>query len=140
MGVERRAPATLYARKPSKPSKPSKSTQGARGVRWGVARHTGDPPHQNRPDQPNPRGSASVPGKIRRAREEILRRGLRTEVEAGGGIRRETVPPLREAGADWVVPGSLLFDEDPPALRRWLAALSQDRLGRHPGRGPRRRG
>ena len=122
MGVERRAPATLYARKPSKPSKPSKSTQGARDVRWGVARHTGDPPHQNRPDQPNPRGGASVPGKIRRALEEI-RRGLRAEVEAGGGIRRATVPPPRAAGADRVVPGSLLFNEDPPALRRWLAAL-----------------
>jgi ribulose-phosphate 3-epimerase len=66
---------------------------------------------------------ASVPGKIRRAREEIRRRGLRTEVEAHGGIRRETVPLLRAAGADWIVPGSLLFNEDAAALRRWLAAL-----------------
>jgi ribulose-phosphate 3-epimerase len=66
---------------------------------------------------------ASVPGKVRRAREEILRRGLRAEVEADGGIRRETAPLLRAAGADWIVPGSLLFNEDPPALRRWLAVL-----------------
>jgi pentose-5-phosphate-3-epimerase len=64
-----------------------------------------------------------VPGKIRRAREEIRRRGLRTEVEADGGIRRATAPLLWAAGADWVVPGALLFNEDPPALRRWLAAL-----------------
>jgi ribulose-phosphate 3-epimerase len=66
---------------------------------------------------------ASVPNKIRRAREEIRRRGLRTEVEVDGGIRRETVPLLRAAGADWIVPGSLLFNDDPPAVRRWLAAL-----------------
>ncbi len=66
---------------------------------------------------------ASVPGKIRRAKEEIRRRGLRTEVEADGGIRRETVPLLHAAGADWIVPGSLMFKEDPPAMRRWLASL-----------------
>jgi ribulose-phosphate 3-epimerase len=66
---------------------------------------------------------ASVPGKIRRAREETRRRGLRTEIEADGGIRRETVPLLHAAGADWIVPGSLMFKEDPPAMRRWLASL-----------------
>jgi ribulose-phosphate 3-epimerase len=66
---------------------------------------------------------ASVPDKIRRAKEEIRRRGLRTEVEADGGIRRETVPLLHAAGADWIVPGSLMFKEDPPAMRRWLASL-----------------
>ena len=66
---------------------------------------------------------AAVPGKIRQAKEEIRRRGLRTEVEADGGIRRETVPLLHAAGADWIVPGSLMFKEDPPAMRRWLASL-----------------
>src|SRR5438094_424602 len=34
----------------------------------------------------------AVPGKILRAREIIRVRGLRTEVEADGGIRKETVP------------------------------------------------
>jgi ribulose-phosphate 3-epimerase len=66
---------------------------------------------------------ASVPDKIRRVKEEIRRRGLRAEVEADGGIRRETVPLLHAAGADWIVPGSLMFKEDPPAVRRWLASL-----------------
>lgn len=66
---------------------------------------------------------AAVPGKIRQAKGEIRRRGLRTEVEADGGIRRETVPLLHAAGADWIVPGSLMFKEDPAALRRWLASL-----------------
>jgi ribulose-phosphate 3-epimerase len=66
---------------------------------------------------------AGVPGKIRRAREIITQRGLQTELEADGGIRRETVPLLKSAGADFIVPGSLMFKEDPPQMRKWLAAL-----------------
>jgi ribulose-phosphate 3-epimerase len=66
---------------------------------------------------------ASVPGKIRQAKEIIRQRGLHTEIEADGGIRRETVPLLHAAGADYIVPGSLMFREDPPAMRRWLASL-----------------
>jgi ribulose-phosphate 3-epimerase len=66
---------------------------------------------------------AGVPGKIREARQRIQRDGLPTEIEADGGIRRETVPLLKGAGADFIVPGSLMFKEDPPAMRRWLASL-----------------
>jgi ribulose-phosphate 3-epimerase len=65
----------------------------------------------------------SVPAKVKRAREIIRRRGLRTEIEVDGGIRRETVPLIHAAGADWIVPGSLMFKEDPPSMRRWLASL-----------------
>jgi ribulose-phosphate 3-epimerase len=50
-------------------------------------------------------------------------RRLTTVVEADGGIRRETVPLLAAAGADWIVPGSLMFREDPKAMRQWLATL-----------------
>jgi len=64
-----------------------------------------------------------VPGKIRQARAEIVRRGLSTEIEADGGIRRETVPLLAAAGGDLIVPGSLMFKEDPAEMRRWLASL-----------------
>lgn len=64
-----------------------------------------------------------VPDKIRRAQQIIGERGLQTEIEADGGIRRETVPLLAAAGADFIVPGSLMFREDPPAMRRWLASL-----------------
>jgi ribulose-phosphate 3-epimerase len=64
-----------------------------------------------------------TPAKVRRAREIIDHRGLSTEVEVDGGIRRESVPRLRAAGADWIVPGSLMFGEDPAAMRRWLASL-----------------
>jgi ribulose-phosphate 3-epimerase len=66
---------------------------------------------------------AGVPDKIRRARDIITKRGLATEIEADGGIRRETVPLLKAAGADYIVPGSLMFKEDPQAMRTWLASL-----------------
>ena len=64
-----------------------------------------------------------APGRIRRARAEIERRGLATVVEADGGIRRHTVPKIAAAGADFIVPGSLMFGEDPLAMRGWLAGL-----------------
>lgn len=66
---------------------------------------------------------ASVPGKIERARKRIAQLGLQTEIEADGGIRRETVPLLARAGADFIVPGSLMFKEDPSIMRQWLATL-----------------
>jgi ribulose-phosphate 3-epimerase len=66
---------------------------------------------------------ASVPPKIRRAREIISKRGLKAEIEADGGIRRETVPLMAEAGVDYIVPGSLMFGGDPAEMRRWLASL-----------------
>lgn len=66
---------------------------------------------------------AGIPDKIRRAKEVIQQRGLATVVEADGGIRRETVPLLKAAGADYIVPGSLMFKEDPPQMRQWLASL-----------------
>lgn len=66
---------------------------------------------------------AGIPEKIRRAKTVIQQRGLTTEVEADGGIRRETVPLLKAAGADYIVPGSLMFKEDPPQMRQWLASL-----------------
>ena len=55
--------------------------------------------------------------------DEIDRRGLATMVEADGGIRRHTVPQIARAGADYIVPGSLMFKEDPGEMREWLAKL-----------------
>lgn len=66
---------------------------------------------------------SSVPEKIRRTRQIISELGLPIEIEADGGIRRETVPLLHAAGADYIVPGSLMFREDPAAMRQWLASL-----------------
>lgn len=65
----------------------------------------------------------SVPGKIRQAREVIQKRKLKVAIEADGGIRRETVPLIHAAGADFIVPGSLMFREEPKAMRQWLATL-----------------
>ena len=65
----------------------------------------------------------SVIEKVRTARELIFRRGLKVEIEVDGGIRRESVPLIHAAGADWIVPGSLMFKEDPAAMRQWLKSL-----------------
>jgi len=69
---------------------------------------------------------AGVPGKIREARRLIDQRGLKTVIEADGGIRRETVPSMAAAGVDYIVPGSLMFKESPPEMRQWLANLRRD--------------
>ncbi len=65
-----------------------------------------------------------APDKIAQARRIIRDRGYQTEIEADGGIRRETVPLLAAAGADWIVPGSLMFKEEPAAMRAWLRTLT----------------
>ena len=65
----------------------------------------------------------SVPPKIRQARQIIKERNLKTVIEADGGIRRETVPMLKAAGADYIVPGSLMFKESPAEMRAWLDSL-----------------
>ncbi len=65
-----------------------------------------------------------TPGRVRQVLEVCARLGRRPEIVVDGGIRRGTVPLLAEAGADGVVPGSLVFgDSDPCAVLRWIAAL-----------------
>jgi ribulose-phosphate 3-epimerase len=50
--------------------------------------------------------------------------GDRVRVAADGGIREETVPLLRAAGADAIVPGSLVCkSEDLPRTVAWLKSL-----------------
>lgn len=66
---------------------------------------------------------AAIPNKVRQARRIISERGLKTEIEVDGGIRRETVPLIKAAGANYIVPGSLMFKEDPAEMRRWLEGL-----------------
>ncbi len=65
----------------------------------------------------------AIPDKIRRLQEVVRREKPGILIEADGGIRRETVPLLRAAGADFIVPGSLMFKEDPAMMRQWLASL-----------------
>jgi ribulose-phosphate 3-epimerase len=66
---------------------------------------------------------ASSPDKIRQARRIVDELGVSTVIQSDGGIRRETVPLMKEAGADFIVPGSLMFKEDPGEMRQWLASL-----------------
>jgi ribulose-phosphate 3-epimerase len=61
--------------------------------------------------------------KIREARGAIQKHGAKVEIQLDGGIRRNTVPQIAEAGGDWIVPGSLMFGEDPAAMREWLGEL-----------------
>ncbi|MCA9423850.1 MAG: ribulose-phosphate 3-epimerase [Candidatus Omnitrophica bacterium] len=55
--------------------------------------------------------------------EERERRGLDFEIEADGAIRKETVPLLANAGADVVVPGSLMFKNDMREIKEWMRGL-----------------
>ena len=64
-----------------------------------------------------------IPDKIRSAAASIHDHGAQVDIQVDGGIRRHTVPLLRGVGAQWIVPGSLMFGEDPEEIRRWLAEL-----------------
>jgi ribulose-phosphate 3-epimerase len=66
---------------------------------------------------------ASIPDKIRAAKRLVADRGSHTLLEVDGGIRRTSVPLMAAAGADFIVPGSLMFGEDPAEMRAWLATL-----------------
>jgi ribulose-phosphate 3-epimerase len=66
-----------------------------------------------------------IPEKIRHARAIIRDHGAKVEIQVDGGIRRHTVPIFQKAGADWIVPGSLMFGEDPQATRQWLEQLGR---------------
>jgi ribulose-phosphate 3-epimerase len=61
--------------------------------------------------------------KIQEARAEIEKYSAHVEIQIDGGIRRNTVPQIHAAGADWIVPGSLMFGEDPAAMRQWLDSM-----------------
>jgi ribulose-phosphate 3-epimerase len=65
----------------------------------------------------------SIFDKIRDARAEIEKYGAHVAIQVDGGIRRNTVPQIHQAGADWIVPGSLIFGEDPAAMRKWLESM-----------------
>lgn len=66
---------------------------------------------------------SSIPAKVRQIRQVLSQRKLPVEIEVDGGIRRETVPALKAAGTNVIVPGSLMFREDPRQMREWLDSL-----------------
>jgi ribulose-phosphate 3-epimerase len=61
-----------------------------------------------------------VMDKVKVARQEIDRRGLKVALQVDGGINEETAPIAAEAGADTFVAGSAIFHADDPlkAARR----------------------
>jgi len=67
-----------------------------------------------------------APSRIAELDQRLQRLGLRSSVliVADGGIRRETVPLLREAGVDAIVPGSLVFQAaDLAGVFDWVHAV-----------------
>lgn len=59
--------------------------------------------------------------RIRQLRQLRDASGHRFEIYIDGGIRRHAVPKLAEAGADGVIPGSLVFGAtDPLEALRWI--------------------
>lgn len=64
-----------------------------------------------------------IPAKIAAALNLCRDHGRQIEIEVDGGIRHETVPLIHAAGADTIVPGSLMFGGNPEELRAWLASL-----------------
>ncbi|MGA7902259.1 MAG: hypothetical protein WCA06_06485 [Terrimicrobiaceae bacterium] len=73
---------------------------------------------------PDPR----VFGRVEALLELRERLRLDFEIFVDGGIRREVVPQLANAGADGVVPGSLVFRApDPLAVLAWIHSLSRGR-------------
>jgi len=70
------------------------------------------------------KGKGLLPDALARLRAARKLAGGRVRIAADGGIRRETVPQLREAGADSVVMGSLAFGSDDLAgTIEWLRTL-----------------
>lgn len=65
-------------------------------------------------------------GTLEKIRELVRHRDTRHlnfEIQADGAIRKDTVPRLREAGADSIVPGSLLFASELAQCSAWLRSL-----------------
>jgi ribulose-phosphate 3-epimerase len=76
------------------------------------------------------KGVGLEPEALERVREVVRWRGLSgsPEIYVDGGIRRHTVPEIARAGADGVVPGSLVFgSESWEEAVRWVQ--SQDDPG-----------
>ena len=65
----------------------------------------------------------SIFTKIREAREAIAKHSARVEIELDGGIRRNTVPQINEAGLIGSSPAHSCSAKTPLYVRQWLAGL-----------------
>jgi pentose-5-phosphate-3-epimerase len=64
-----------------------------------------------------------APIAIRDLRHHLEEHGLDVLIQADGGIRRQSVPLLKAAGADAVTAGSLLLQHDHAEFQNWIRAL-----------------
>lgn len=64
--------------------------------------------------------SNDIYDKIRIAKAALDDKYSKITIEVDGGIRRHTVPLLKQAGADSIVAGSLLFKEDEKQIHNWI--------------------
>ena len=64
--------------------------------------------------------------KIRAVCDEIKRRGLSTEVQVDGGINRDTIRTVLDAGANVIVAGSSVFGGDIEENIRELRTIMQE--------------
>ena len=64
--------------------------------------------------------------KIRAVCDEIKRRGLSTEVQVDGGINRDTIRTVLDAGANVIVAGSSVFGGDIGGNIRELRTIMQE--------------
>ena len=61
--------------------------------------------------------------RVRALKKMVGESGRPVEILCDGGIRKETVPSLLEAGATFIVPGSLVFRGDPAENFAWIKNL-----------------
>lgn len=69
------------------------------------------------------KGKQIAPGTYEKIKEVVslaTGEGLKIDIEADGGIRKETIPKLVEAGATVIVAGSLVFKSDLGEIFAWL--------------------
>jgi ribulose-phosphate 3-epimerase len=64
--------------------------------------------------------SEDIYHKIKIAKQALDEKYSNITIEVDGGIRRHTVPLLKQAGADAVVAGSLLFKQDEKQIHNWI--------------------
>lgn len=61
-------------------------------------------------------GQSFIPSsllKIKQLRYKIESKGLKTMIEVDGGVNLDTLPPILEAGANVIVAGSAIYEQDP---------------------------
>ena len=71
--------------------------------------------------------------KVRRLRDEITRRGLKTRIQVDGGVCPENIGELTRSGADVFVSGSAFFKHPPfPQRHQDFLDAASEAEGQYP--------